>query len=294
MRRLSRGSYESVISSLDAEIQEQAEALFGSKVETYLLGTFPGYALVAADDGRCLRVKYESALDGKMLLSIVERVAVPSYDEDDLDEFLQTEAVSVIDLYRQGSAETAEDRLRGLLALSGKWSGAGVGLAESWFSSISRSCPWLRLYEACETRIRRSLGSDIEILENRRLRPKFHRLYDGSSIREDLAGYRGLLTDDFGVLYERIDGLEKDIHSACASVRSLPIPKEDTMTTFTSFAEDLLEDLGRLGTIAKGAPTHVTQIGTLGRLYDLATERFSKMDVAGSFISRMASRLGEG
>ena len=299
MLRLTRGSYESLISSLDEAVQAQAESLFGSKVETHVLGTFPGYALVAAaDDGRCLRVKYEQASGGGIHIVQTESIDVPSYDEENLDEFLQTESEKVLDLFRKGSVEEAEDRLRSLVTFTGKWTGPKADLTESWFEALHRGRPWLRLYEARKDRIHRALWDNLKALEDSRLRPKFQRLYDGSSIKEDLAGYRDLVVDEFGTLNTRINELKQKIQGAYAAIRvTTPRMEEagegDMMTTFTAFAEDLLEDLSRINTIATEAPEQVNRLDLLGRLYDQTVERFYKMEVAGGFISQMATRLSE-
>jgi hypothetical protein len=298
MQRLTRGSYEQTISRLDEAVQETVESLFGEKIDTHVLGTFPGYALVAAEDGRCLRLKFEESASGEIHFVQKEEVEVTSYAEDDLEDFLRTESEKVIELFNQGHQTEALDRLRGLSKYSDKWDSSenAEDMVETWMHTLNRNRPWKRLYEARRDKIHRSLWDSLKSLEDSRLRPKFQRLYDGSSINEDLEGYRDLVVDDLVALHERINVLKQQVQGAYATIRvTAPRMEEagegETMTTFTAFSEDLLEDLSRINTISTEAPKQVSQVGLLGKLHDQLVERLFSMEVAGGFISQMATRL---
>lgn len=298
MQRLTRGSHEQLISKLEEKVQACAESLFGSKVETHVLGTFSGYVIVASDEGACLRIKFEESRTGELHIVHTESVEVTSYSEDNLDEFLQAESQKVIDLFSNGSTSEAHRRLRGLIANSSKWSGPKADLMDSWLEVINRNRPWKRLYEARKGKIHRSMWNTLKGMEETRLRPKFHRLYDGSSISEDLEGYRELVVDDLKDLNVRINDLKNRIQGAYATIRvTAPRMEEvgegETMTTFTSFSEDLLEDLSRINTISTEAPEQVSRVDLLGKLHDQLVERLYSMEVAGGFISQMATRLSE-
>lgn len=300
IKLLTRGSFEHLVSKLDDLIRENSEVVFGAKTETHLLGTFPGYAIVASAEGDCARVKYEQ-VGTKVRIAGVEKVEVPSYDEKGLSGFLKTEAEKVLDLFNAGSITEASARLRGLLALSGKVEESVVSqesAAEAWISALNRARPWERLYEARKEKIHRSIWAEMKQLEQDRLRPKFRKLYDGSIQESDLESYRDLVVENIETVRTRTEALISRLRASyegirLASSRIDSLDSEDGLTNFTAFSEDLVESLDKINTIATESPLHVSRVDLLGRLHDKMTERLFSMEVTGLFVSQMATRLSD-
>ena len=294
IRVLTRGSYENLISQLGEEAQVQSESLFGSECSTHLLGTFNGYAIVASEEGQCRRVKYEHNSAGEVRFVKVEAVEVASYEADALDEFLTDEATRVLELFNKGSISEASEKLRGLASVAGSWQAGPQqsDLVETWVESLEKTRPWQRLYEAKKDRIQRSVWEGLKAVEDDLLRPKFRKLYDGSTADADLDGYRDLVVDDFQSVQQKISSLAERVQGAYSVIRS-SVDEGESVKTFTSFSEDLLEDLARISTIAIESPTQVSRVDQLGRLHDKLVERISTMEIASLFVSQMADRFRE-
>jgi hypothetical protein len=294
IRNLTRGSYEHLISQLGKAVQTQCESLFGSECQTHLLGTFNGYAMVASSEGQCRRIKYESSTGGDIRFVKIEIVEVPSYEEEDLGEFLEDEASRVIALFNKGSLSEATDKLRGLASVAGSWQKGPqeADLVETWVNSLTQERPWQRLYEAKKDRIHRSVWEGLRAVEDDLLHPKFRKLYDGTISQDDLEGYRDLVVDDFTPVQLRINLLAEKVQEAYAVIRST-VNESESVSTFTSFSEDLLEDFARISTIAMESPTQVRRVDQLGRLHDKLVERISTMEIASLFVSQMADRFRE-
>jgi hypothetical protein len=292
IRVLTRGSYENLITQLGEEAQAQSESLFGAECQTHLLGSFNGYAIVASEEGQCRRVKYEHSAAGEVRFVKSETVEVASYEEDAIGEFLEDEATRVLDLFNQGSLTEASVKLRGLASVAGSWKRGTQqsDLVETWVGSLEKTRPWQRLYESKKDLIKRSVWEGLKAVEDDLLRPKFRKLYDGSTDEADLDGYRDLVVDDFQFVQHKISSLVENVQSAYSVIRGV-VEESDSVKTFTSFSEDLLEDLARISTIAIESPTQVSRVDQLGRLHDKLVERISTMEVASLFVSQMADRF---
>lgn len=291
---LTRGSYENLINQLGEEAQAQSESLFGAECPTHLLGTFNGYAIIASEEGQCRRVKYEHSTAGEVRFVKVENVEVASYEVDALDDFLSDEAARVLDLFDKGSLTEASEKLRGLASVAGSWRRGPQpdDLVETWVSSLSKIRPWERLYEAKKARIQRAVWEGLKAVEDDLLRPKFRKLYDGSTADADLDGYKDLVVDDLKSVQQKISSLSESVQGAYSVIRGA-VAEGDSVKTFTSFSEDLLEDLSRISIIAIESPTQVSRVDQLGRLHDKLVERISTMEVASLFVSQMADRFRE-
>ncbi len=294
IRNLTRGSYEHLISQLGEATQAQCETLFGSECQTHLLGTFNGYAVVASSEGQCRRIKYEHSTGGDIRFVKVETIEVPSYEEEDLGDFLEVEASRVIDLFNKGSLSEAGAKLRGLASVAGSWKQGPQesDLVETWVTSLSQERPWQRLYESKKDRIHRSVWEGLRAVEDDLLHPKFRKLYDGTILQDDLEGYRDLVVDDFTPVQLRITALAEKVQNAYTVIRGI-VSESESVNTFTSFSEDLLEDFARSSTIATESPTQVRRVDQLGRLHDKLVERISTMEIASLFVSQMADRFRE-
>lgn len=298
VKRLTRGSYEHLISRLEKKIQESAEELFDGDTSVHVLGTFPGYVLVASEDGRCVRVKYEGLDSGSVTIVKVEEVEVPSFSAENIDSFLRMQSKKVVEMFRKGQLEEGKEALRGLALHSNGWPEPieEGSTTEALLKTINRARPWTRLFEARKDQISRSLWDRLKEIEESRLRPSFRKLYDGSVDSGDLEKFRSLVEDRYQGLIKRLDDVAGLIRDAQTKMQAAATDVErlgeaEALTTFSSFSEDLLEDVSRVTTIASRASKQVRRVDSLGRLYDVMAERLTNMELSSHFVSQLANRL---
>ncbi len=294
VKRLTRGSYEHIIVQLEEKIRESAEELFDAETTIHILGTFPGYVLVATEEGACARVRYEGLDSGSVKIVKVEEVKVPSYSAENVDEFLRSESERVVELFRKGDVEKATEGLRGLALHSESW--PAPPQVDSLLKTVSAERPWTRLFEARKDQILRALWGSLKSIEESRLRPRFRKLYDGSVEAGDFERFRSLVEDRFQVLEGRLRAVSEQVKEAQVKVQAAAtevgrLGEGEALTTFAAFAEDLLEDVSRITKIAIKSSKQVRRVDSLGRLHDAMVERLSDMEVAGHFVSQLANRL---
>jgi hypothetical protein len=297
VKRLTRGSYEHIIVQLEEKIRESAEELFDADTAIHILGTFPGYVLVATEEGTCARVRYEGLDSGGVKIVKVEEVKVPSYSVENVDEFLRSESERVVELFRKGEINRAAEGLRGLALHSEGWpSPRQEETVEALLKMVSTERPWTRLFEARKDQIQKALWGSLRRIEEARLRPRFRKLYDGSVGTGEFERFRDLVEDRFRVLDARLDAFAGHVREAQVKMQAAAKEVErlgegEALTTFAAFTEDLLEDVSRITKIAIKSSKQVRRVDSLGRLHDAIVERFSDMEIAGHFVSQLANRL---
>jgi hypothetical protein len=299
IKRLSEGSYEQLISRLEEAVAKDSKRIFGSVQETELISTFPGHAIVLGENGDFRQIRFESAQDGNLAITAIQEVAVPHFTKNNLNEFVEREASLVVDSFMRGGLTEAWSRLRGIIPyVEGDRKYSEEKLLSVMMESVRASRPWKTLFEEKQSEIKRVLWEDLAELDQNRLRAKFIKIYDGDLIEDNREGYKGLVESDLNYLSKRARALLCMIESAEQTVRPVlkslkESGKDDILTTFGAFTEDLIDDLGRICDIVDSRCSNLHTISNLGKLYDTLAEELYIYEVAGLFIDKTARRLTE-
>ena len=297
VQKLLFGSYEHLIARVDEAVQEESSQLFGSNCEAKTLGVFPGYAVVGNDSGKFVRVQFEDLQGKKLRLTGHESVEVPIVTESNLGSFVVEEAGRAVEEFLKGDTESAQARVRGLsFFIEENPESSEKALVESWIASVSSERPWRRLYKEQTQKIRKFLWGELTSLEENRLSPKFKKLYDGSTTDDELESFRETVESDLLYIAERADALAGVIAVAVEGtdglLPQLADPEDDAvLTLFSTFAEDLVEDLRGVKHVASEASQNVGCVSCLAELHDNLATGLYDYEVAGRFIERMAVKL---
>jgi hypothetical protein len=298
MRKLLKGSFEHVSSKVEDAVQKDRVRIFGEDVTTVkVVGTFPGYAVAAAQPGKFARIKFEEAQNGTVKIVGHELLKVPIINNENVGDFLFGEAKALIESWTKGDAQSVLDRARAILPfVQERVQHSEPQIIESLVLGIKADRPWKKLYSERADEIKKFVRSEMAELEKAKLNPKFERLYSGELDASTADGYRDLVQSDLNYIGDRIGALEELVSATVESVDHVSEKiaegdDRDTLVTFLSFSEDLGLDLLNLKSLVAEAVRQFSDVASLGKLYDALAEEFYHYEVAGRFVEQMASKL---
>ena len=297
IKKLTLNSYEYLASRVDEAISKDAKRVFGDVVPNKVerIGTFADHVIVAADDGRFVKVQYEQAADGSLKILAAEPVMVSVYTESSLDTYLMQEARGVVDSLLAHDGDQAELKLRSLLPfVEESLAPTAEQLTTSVIESVRADRPWKRLYRERAEQVRTFLGDSLKGIEARKLPPKFVQLFGEAVTEESAAKYDEVVRTDLAFMSETIGGwlrLVEDAGSLKDVEAKVTGNEKAVVVTFSAFAEDLKRDLQCVRDAIQESVQSIKSAVCLGKLYDALTEESFHYEVASRFASTMVEEL---
>lgn len=296
IQKLTLGSYEFLASKIDEAISKDAKKIFGDFVPNKIerIGTFGEHVLVAADDGRFLKVKYERANNGSVKILAAEPVKVPLYTEENLSGYLLKEARAIVDSLLAHDVPQAELKLQALVPfVEEKLAPTEEQIVASVIESVRADRPWKRLYRERTEQVQEFLGAELKQIQERKLPIKFSKLNDGQVPEGQLEGYKELVHADLAYMAESLGGWLKAVESAgdLQGIQEASAEEKALVTTFSAFAEDLKRDLQNVREAVLESVRLVQSVACLGGLYDSLAEESFHYEVASRFASMMLEGL---
>lgn len=295
LRKVTEGSFEQQISRLEQALSE--EKVFGEE-PFKIVGTYPTHVVALSESGTCLRLRYEAAANGKLLVTGKEPVEISVYNPSTMESFLHKEALKVVESFLYGQTEAAKERLRGIAPFVGHQAAlTDDQVVEALLVGLEGDRPWRTFFRGRTEEINKVISeADTVDLAKGRLESKFIKLYDASMEESELEGFRSLVLADLSYMKDRVRSLADLVSQATDAatiVQEGMVEEADraVLTTFGAFGEDLLDNLRGLARIVGDAPSHLKRVDHLGRLYDVVVESVNEMEIAGRFVTRMAERL---
>lgn len=297
IQKLTLGSYEYLASKIDEAISKDAKVVFGDVVPNKVerIGTFADHVLVAADDGRFVKVKYERSATGAVKILEATVVAVPIFTEANLDTYLMQEARGIVDSMLAHDGAQADLKLRSLIPFVSE---AQVPTAEQVLTSVTENVhadrPWKRLYRERTAQVSTFLGESLKGIESRKLPAKFSKLIATDATEAQNAAHKDLVLADLSYMAESIGGWLKLVEDAgnLDDIQSKVTGEElAVVTTFSAFAEDLKRDLQCVRESIQESVKVPNSVAGLGKLYDALAEESFHYEVASRFASMMIEGL---
>lgn len=295
IQKLTTGSYEFLASKLDETLSREAKAVFGESVPNKIerIGTFENYVLVAADDGRFAKVKYERSLNGQLKLMGAEPLSLSVYTESTLGGYLKQEALGIVDSLLAHDSAQAELKLLAMVPLvEERLAPTPEQTIASLIENIEADRPWKRLYRERTEQVRSFLGEELKGIEGRKLPIKFSKLVADS----DVEAHKALVLTDLAYMAEALGGWLKKLDAAgdLKDLRAQPVDSADqgVVTTFLAFTEDLRQDLQSVREAVLASLQFVDSTPSLGgKLYDVLAEESFHYEVACRFAEMMVAGL---
>ena len=197
LQKLTNGSFEHLISRLGEKVQEDASKLFGEEVQTSVIGTFPGHAIVAGDNGKVLRLRFEESNEGDLIVTGHDNIDVPVYSEDNRSGYVSEASKTLVRSLLEGKDPAdAFSALTSAVSVNGPSAEVEVlQVLESEDSLFPKL--WKTVFDLNQVTIKRSLwDSGLKDLEEKKVVPRFTELHESAddSRREVvLADLRGLV-----------------------------------------------------------------------------------------------------
>ena len=298
IQKLTLDSYECLASKIDEAISKDAAKVFGESVPNKVerIGTFSDHVLLAADDGRFVKVKYERSNTGAIRVLTAESVAVPLYTESNISTYLMQEARTIVDSILAHDTTQAEIKLRALAPfVDGKSVRTEEQRIESVISTIRSSRPWKSVYEARKDQVVGFLGESLKEIESRKLTAKYDKLFSNVSEEQSLS-HKELVQSDLNYMAEFVGKLLQSMESIrdLKEIQTRVAGKDrDAVTTFGSFVEDLKRDLQDVREAVLESVKSIHSAVCLGKLYDALAEESFHYEVAEKFASMMSAELGD-
>lgn len=289
VKRITVGSFEERARLIESAVNSDAVRLFGTQVESKVVGTFPGHAVVLAEDGACVRVKYEINGNVAKLLSF-DRVADTV---ESRHSFLNVQAKEAATLLSQGRISEAKAVIKHLATLVDSASPQQDDqIVDAMISFRRADRPWKATFREKADTMRRLVLDEAGEIHKDRIQPKFKSLHNGTLKSSEVDRYRDLVIESIKILDTRTTRLQEQVESAIGAVKALKI-EDPSVGSYLSFSHDLADSLqSNHKTITEGL-RRVKRTDSLGKLHDSLAEEFSDCEVASRYVISMSKRLGD-
>lgn len=290
IKRLAEGSFEHVTSRVEAEVRKNALRLFGEQIEAKVVGTFPGYAVAVADNGKAVRFRFEDT-EGSIRIGLYEAIQVDSIPAEQRYTLAQTESNKVAELLQSGQLVEARAKLKGLTRLvDGRSPVHDEQLVDAiiGFRKIDR--PWRQAFSIKADEIRRSMLDEATQIAKDRIEAKFKSLLNGAVAEDQIDTYRELVTDCLEKLQVRTATLQSEVVSALQALRDKPCT-DANVSKLLAFGDDLADDLASTDKTIRESLARILRTESRAKLHDVLAEDFRDRELSGRFVIKMSKRL---
>ncbi len=293
LERLSKGSFQSIISEADKAIRLAKSKLFGRDVRVEVLATFPD-KVVALVDGNPVEFVLKTTPQG-LQISEANDLTVPGFGESHVSAQLG-EAVSS---FLAGDKAKARAFLSEAVCPPQLVGAARVReVANRAISNLQAERPWKKILESKTAEILKIAGDPTD----KPPRPQFAYLGDEG----DTSGYPDpahleTIHPALASLAERLSTLADSVTSSLTMLSELAknaTPEDKNLfTSLESFATDLARDLRSHKTAVKESLVmsvpmlHPNNVISLARLHDTLAGQWSSFETSARFIDRLTSEL---
>lgn len=294
LRRLTHGSYEYKIHALHAQVMEEVATRVNTPLEDLeVVATHPDHVVVQSPDG-FYSVQLENSDTGTLHVTRCVEEDVGVYDGSNVEVFIEAGIDAALTLYFKGDVGGALTKLSEVAGLvPDTLEGAQDQAISTVEGVLGRHRVWKRLFEGRRSHIQRFIVNFLPALEEARLVPKFTELYEGTSEDDNLSAYGDIVSADLGYVLKRYADLEDTLRTRMgeAADRVAEARGADVVELYEKFATDLLDDVQSVNKFATRVALKLTQIKYRGKLRDALVERLHRYEVAGCFVTEVASRF---
>jgi hypothetical protein len=291
---LLRGSYQEanvrVAEALRGEIDR-----FGGPV--HLVATFQNRAVVMSESGSVFSVAYESASDGSVHILGAEPMQATVVTESNVRKFVQAEAKRAVDLFFKGLTDQALKVAKEILPLADSaLLRTDEEIVNTFIESRSARGLWKQFIESRESRIQDYLGEHAP--KEPALASRYQKLYDGSTQKDELPKFKGLVEADFGVLRSRIRAVRSQTEAAKHTLTEARAVVEREggsalASEMSGFVDDLLNDCTIVESFIDEVGQSSGRVDLLAKVFDSLGVEVTSFEVAGAFAAQMATRLAD-
>jgi len=294
LRRLTQGSYQQRIAEAATWGQEH---WVNARQSVVAVDDASATFCVEGSEGAdmFIRVCLEKSDTGKLVETSQKVLEVDVRDKDDLDDYIEAEAIGIVNLWIAGQADKAKSKLKSLVPQV-QWTPIRdkADIISNVESVLAAPQPWKTAFTERREQIKALTGSD---LTEDRLRPKFRKLYDGTVEDEKLEGFRSLVSEDVQTVIDRYTHLQEltveafeDSYPALLEAQTDETDDSAVLELYEGFSRDLLLDFDRIAKQTQIA-MRVEDVRSRGRLRDVLAEGIAPYEGASRFVVKVADLL---
>lgn len=293
--RLTQGSYETAVASVDEAVMEHAK-LFGDSGESLTtLATFSEHLIVASEGGNFYRAKWSIEEDGSIVISDVEDIDVPVYEAGAMAVQVREEANRIVGLVMEGKVEEAGAEIGGLYKLVK----SGVRLTAEGVEDLYQKQDfseddWFKATREQEKAMRGFLG--VEAMRIEVPQPRFESLL-GEGVDDQAAEMqRGAVRAALAKLRDRFAAMRQQLTLA-REVNEGYQPRDGgdatSVADFVDFVQGLDEALDTVSTILSDAVIVAEDgcVKCLARVHDGLASQAYEWALAAAFSEKLARRF---
>ena len=286
LNRVTEGSYERLIGQLAEEATKASDRLFGEACQVKLVSTFPNHAVVLAESGAAVRVRFETSRDGVPMIVSHEPYKFQSVKREDFASFVEDRSKEIVSALLEGDADRALSKAREVLPMveDKKEIVPSADFVKLVQEQFARKTAWRGVYESSLGQIHKSIGSDLGLIDQNRVESKFEKLYDGSMSVEERSGYEGFVRSDLVRVIESFERLRDRIGSLTEQFTDLAQSTDETKRALGGFALDFEEDIQRAAKVLRESEAGVFDVAARGQLHDVASKELYRYDVGARYI----------
>jgi hypothetical protein len=290
LQRVTAGSFEEQTRKLESAIVAESARIFGAKTEAKVIGTYPTHAVILAEDGRCVRLRYEIK-DGVTKILGHESMKVESVTPEQKYDLLKTEATQAARSFAKGDLTEAKARIKDIVKLVDSRSiHRDAQLVDAMVAFRRDDRPWKEAFREKADTIRRLVLDEVSEINKDRIQPKFSSLNDGGVKLSEVDKYRELVIESLKKLDEHCGCLYKQVTDAVIAARAKGI-NDPAVRAYLAFGDDLGDDLRSTQKTASEALKRITRTECLGKLHDALAADFGDRETASRYVVKMSKRL---
>jgi hypothetical protein len=290
LQRITAGSFEELTRKIESVVLAESARFFGAATPVRVIGTYSTHVVVLAEDGRSLRVRYETK-DGLIKILGHEAVKAESATAEQKYDLLKSEAIQAARSLVKGDLAEAKTRLKDIVQLVDSRSiHKDAQLVDAMVAFRRSDRPWKEAFNEKADTIRRLVLDEVSGINKDRIQPKFSSLNDGGVKASEIEKYRDLVIESIKKLDEHCGCLYKQVTDAVIAARAKGI-HDPTVKAYLTFADDLADDLRSTQKTASEALKRVTRTESLGKLHDALATDFGDRETASRYVIKMSKRL---
>jgi hypothetical protein len=302
IRDLRSGSYEDLVSSIDACLAE-SKATFVSDNEASVstIATYPDCAVVATSEGNFFRIKHEN-VDGVVKIQLLEKFDLPLINKSNATAYVENYALVAVDTLIFGDINASVEAMKGLVSLQESYPVQNApSLVEQTLQSHIDSAEWRNIFAEHADSIINSV-EDASTLEEKKLNPKFISLYDGSLDESKIAEFKELVWADLAILADRLELAHTRVETAHYSFQDMIASSEELSEDLTAeeseslgelviFADSFIEDVEQIRDLVSESIGNSIDTTSAAQIYDIIAEGMFNLEVTSHFLTDTINKI---
>lgn len=291
-----KGSYESLARRLSETATIERKKIFGEDDpgKIRVIGTFKGHVIAVTETAKFVKVFYETASNGELVVIGAENISIPVYEgEGAVRQFARSEASAIVESFISGDSDLTQDRITDLMrTIDTDPAEADLHISGAMIEAVTDgSRRWRKQLFTADSATHSDLAETLEHFE-----PKFEKLTDGHMPSTQQEAYRSLVVCDLKNLVEQIEIIYNEASASFASLTNMVntdsnLLKEESFVETKTAVQDLLAHLLQTQVSIAESLQSVNSISALGELHDAVALELLRWEAAGKHISRSVAAM---